>query len=116
MSNDDLIAGLRTRRNELAAELDALDGAIAALSGGLPKLSATATLLRSTGYVGVGAGKLAVVRKYIYDRGKVRQADITHDTGYNAGTITMATRALERAGEIVRGSKEDRSTTWSAVH
>jgi uncharacterized alpha/beta hydrolase family protein len=110
---DDLIAGLRDRREALAAELAAIDGAIAALGGG-GSIPAVNHMLSSAGprRVSVGDDKVEAVREYIRARGKVRQADITNELQFNSGTISQATHALMLAGEIERGPKEDRSVTW----
>lgn len=108
MPTEDLIAGLQERRDAAAAEVAALDAALAALNG-----NPTTHLLASAGRrVAIGDDKLEAVRKYIAKHGKVRQADITHATGFNSGTVSQATTALMLDGVIEKGPKEDRSTTW----
>lgn len=112
MPTEDLVAGLRVRREQLAAELAALDGAIAALNGDTIPSPANHLISAAGKRVAIGDDKLEAVRKYIAKHGKVRQADITHATGFNSGTISQATHALMLEGVIERGPKEDRSTTW----
>lgn len=108
MVDDTLIASLEAERASLETRLDALNQAIAALTGTRPANTAPRS-------AGVGEDKLAAVREYIRKRGKVRQAEIASALSFNTGTVSTATHALMLAGEIERGPKENRSVTWRAV-
>ncbi|MGZ6570506.1 MAG: hypothetical protein ACXVHB_06085 [Solirubrobacteraceae bacterium] len=112
-THDRIIESLRAERSELEERVAALDAAIGALEGTAPGAGTNGR--RRPGGTSVGDDKLDAVRRYIKRRGKVRQAEITHELGFNSGTVSTATHALMIAGEIERGPKEDRSTTWRAV-
>lgn len=110
-TTDELIARLKAEHTELSTRMAAIEQAIAILDG-----TPVAALYRPNGpRIAVGDDKLEAVRVYIRERGRVRQADITRELDLNSGTVSQATQALEREGEIEKGPKEDRSVTWRYV-
>lgn len=112
-TSDELVGRLQAEHDELEHRMHAIEAAIEALSGTTP----VASLYRPTNGVRIAVGddKLEAVRIYIRERGRVRQADITRELDMNSGTVSQATAALAREGEIEKGPKEDRSITWRYV-
>lgn len=107
---DPIIVGLQKEIDALDQRREALCSAVAALTGTAPANGPVSTKKRP-----VGDDKVEKVRKFIRDRGRVRQAEITQALGFNSGTTYEATAELERLGEVERGPKEDRSVTWTYV-
>jgi hypothetical protein len=60
----------------------------------------------------VGAARLQAVRNYIERSGEARQADIVKDLNLNSGTVSVATNALQDAGDIEAIGKERGSVIW----
>jgi hypothetical protein len=60
----------------------------------------------------VGKARLQAVRDCIERHGEARQADIVKDLNLNSGTVSVATNALQTAGEIEAVGKERGSVIW----
>jgi ribosomal protein S25 len=112
LAEDNATASLLEARREIVEEyerrLAAIDDAIRAL-GGDPMAGIPARRHA------VGDDKLDAVRRYVKRMKRVRQSDIVRETGFNSGTVSSALHALQIAGEVTPGPKEDRSRVWEVA-
>jgi hypothetical protein len=105
-------ASLTGTRVQYETRISGLEQAIAAFnSGDSPSSNGNGDHDK----LAIGPDKLEAVRTYMSKRGKTRQADIAKHTRLNSGTVSVALRLLEAAGEVSSGPKEDGSRTWEFV-
>lgn len=111
------IEALEAEREELVERLEAIDLVLKAMREGGGTVQLVDLILnqhsrrrpRGGRGPGVGEDRLDAVRAYVKKMGRVRQADIANELGYNSGTVSTALDALEAEGEIVKRGKENRS-------
>lgn len=103
---DPLIARLSDERDALVERVSAIDHAIEALTGTKPNNGPAITRRGGS----VGSDKKAEILALIEDNDEIRQAAIAGMLELNSGSVSMATRDLEREGliEEITGRKRDK--------
>lgn len=127
INEQQLVTRLRDARDELYAEFEEWESSLtptrSQYESRISSLEQAISVFSDSGssenhdndQLAIGPDKLEIVRTYMQEHGKVRQADIAKHTRLNSGTVSVALRVLEAAGEVSPGAKQDGSRTWEPV-
>lgn len=113
------ISNIESERESLIEQGNALDaresllrttieGLRGSTNGSSPTKSASARL-------SISDERLNKVRQYLKEHPRSRQTDLVDKLGFNSGTVSVALRRLEEAGEAHRVESDDRSQVWDSA-
>lgn len=114
-SKEQLMVAMEAFIGEREAELDELRRMYAQLKDGAEsprRLEPRQDRSRPRERRGVGQHWIDATRDYLKKNKKVRQVQIAADLRANSGTISLALRALEDAGEARKAGVENRAQVW----
>ena len=87
----------------------------AAVKERVRRLSRALGVLENPRRMAIAEDRLEVVRIYLQRESPARQSDISRETGYNPGTISVALRTMHEAGEARMAGKANRSQVWEWI-